>query len=475
VAQRFQPYTIAVQPAAQAAAPGPHDDHLLLVGTAGNNPWIAALCDKAAITVPDCSGSYCIASFASPWAEQCKLIVVAGRDPAGVLYGVQDLNARIFARHAPAQWRQPQLMQELPSQLRPTMDGLVPFRFSETPRIANRGLWTWGYVIYDYQRYIDNMARLRMNLLVVWNAEAPVNAAPLVEYAHSRGVQVVFGYTWGWCCEGLDMSNAEHRCKIRQEIADEYRLHYHHLGADGIYFQTETEHRKTMLGGRTLASVVTDWVNDIAGGIFEVNPHVRIWFGLHATSIQNDYGDLRNLDPRIAIMWEDAGTIPYNFNADCWSEAERPDVPELFRTYEQTLEYSRKIATFRPGTPFAICPKGWTGLDWKNEFEYHGPFILGRRDPEFIRQRLIRRRPRWDFANAMWLQNYPLATRFYREMIACNPAGMTVAALVEDGPFEASIEPSVSLLGQMLWDPTRDDREILAQALSPYYRNGTIT
>jgi hypothetical protein len=475
MAQKFQPYVLAVQATAQTPAPGPHEDHLLLVGTAANNPWIAALADKGAVTIPDRPEGYCIASLASPWSESCKIIVIAGRDSAGVLYGVQDLNARVFARHAPPHWRQPHLMRGLTEQLRPAMDDVPPFRFAEAPVMANRGLWTWGYVVYDYQRFVDNMARLRMNLLVLWNTVPPFNAARIIEYAHSRAVQVVFGMTWGWMREGLDMSNPAHRREIRREVADEYRQHYHPLGLDGIYFQTETEHRKTMLGQRSVASVVTDWVNDIAEGVYEIDPQLRLWFGLHAHSIQDHYADLQPLDPRITIMWEDAGLIPYNYDpTGQWMESEFSLMPERFHSYEQTLDYSRKIAALRPGTPFAMCAKGWTALDWKNEFEHHGPFILGRRDPEFIRQRVARQRPRWDFVNATWLQTYPLATRFYREMLACNPTGVSVVGLVEDGVFEAAIEPSVALFGQMLWDPARDDAEILAQSLSPYYRSGTM-
>ena len=47
--------------------------------------------------------------------------------------------------------------------------------FSAAPALENRGLWTWGYVIYDYRRYLDNMARLKLNMLVVWNDCAPRN------------------------------------------------------------------------------------------------------------------------------------------------------------------------------------------------------------------------------------------------------------------------------------------------------------
>ena len=43
------------------------------------------------------------------------------------------------------------------------------------PQVRRRGLWTWGYVIYDYRRYLANMARLKLHEIVIWNDYAPLN------------------------------------------------------------------------------------------------------------------------------------------------------------------------------------------------------------------------------------------------------------------------------------------------------------
>jgi hypothetical protein len=47
---------------------------------------------------------------------------------------------------------------------------------------------------------------------------------------------------------------------------------------------------------------------------------------------------------------------------------------------------------------------------------------------------------------------------------------MTVVGLIEDGMFEEQIQVSAALLGEMLWNPKRDENEVLDAAMSPYYR-----
>jgi len=60
--------------------------------------------------------------------------------------------------------------------------------------------------------------------------------------------------------------------------------------------------------------------------------------------------------------------------------------------------------------------------------------------------------------------------RFYSAISALAPKGMTVSGLVEDGLFEESIEPSVAIFAQTLWNPSRDAGELLKLSMSPYYR-----
>ncbi len=266
------------------------------------------------------------------------------------------------------------------------------------------------------------------------------------------------------------MASREHRARTREEVLRKWREDYRDLGADGLYFQTATEHDNLEVGGHTVAALARDWVNDIAGALLEDEPGLYIQFGLHAMSILGNYADLAGLDPRVAIGWEDGGTIPYCY--DPVPAYDGPDFakPRELNTAKKTLEYSRKLAAFRPGTEFAMVAKGWTCLRWDTEFEHHGPFVLGERDRDWIRRRLAERQARWDEVNGLWKRHYPLAARFYRDILDCSPAKMTVTGLIEDGMFGEAIQPSAAIFAETLWNPRRADEEILELATSPYYR-----
>ncbi len=467
--QAFLPYVIGVHKA-DGRSPTGHEYNLILVGTAGNNPLIAELAAGKAISIPDATEGYCVACVKSPWSAERKVLVVAGHDAAGVLYGVEDLCARVLSVHR-VRKGSIGVMADYWPQVREGFDGMSEFAFSESPAIARRGIWTWGYVVYDYRRFLDNMARLRMNTLIVWNDCPPLNAAQFLQHAHDCGVKVIMGFHWGWGHEDIDIANPDHAAAMRKEIVARYQKDYAGLDIDGIYFQTLTEHDKTRIGSRSLAAVVADWVNTIARGLYEVKPDLYIQFGLHATSIRDDYSDLRGLDERITVVWEDAGVLPYAYNPDEMSYPNHADWGPAWQSHEGTLEYSKKLATFRPGSEFAMVPKGWSKIRWGEEFEHHGPFIIGERRKDWIRRRLEELQPRWDFANTAWLRNYPLAMRFYREILACGSPRMLVAGLVEDGLFEEAIQPSVALFAQTIWNPNRPEAEVLDRAMSPYYRS----
>jgi len=454
------PYVVQVRNAGESDAAG---GHRLLVGTAKNNRWIAELCEQGRITVPDRNEGYAIACMESPWTPGSRVAVLAGNDERGVLYAVEDFAAHVVAPAVPDN--------PTPARLREAFDKLGDFARTEFPRIDNRGIWTWGYVVYDYRRFIDHMARLRMNMLTLWNDCAPLNAREIIEYAHSRGVRIVFGFHWGWGLADADLSNPAHRRQIREHVVRNYRENYQGLGLDGIYFQTLTEHSHVEAGGRSTAELACLLVNEIAAELYEAEPSLYVQFGLHATSIRDRFVDLQPLDRRIVIAWEDAGVLPYCYTPGIGA---MPDSAshEWLATPESTVEYSRRLATFREGTEFAMCAKGWTCLRWTDEFEHHGPFLLGERDAGFVRRRLNERRARWDRVNSLWFQHYPLAAHFYREILACEPARTTVLGLIEDGLFEEEIQPSVALFAETLWNPQRPDRKILEPALSPYYRAG---
>jgi hypothetical protein len=461
--QAYLPYVLCIeQPEGRAAS---EMENLILLGTASDNPYIAELIDKGLLAAPPGRQGYSVACFDSPWKPGQRVIAIAGYDPSGVLYGVEEFNARVLGVKAAADGFE---------MLRQALDGIPDFATNDRPLIDNRGIWTWGYVIYDYRRFIDNMARLKMNMLTIWNDCAPINSREIIDYAHSRGVSVHLGFHWGWGLEKLDPNSPEHRQWLKSEVVRNYTENYQGLGMDGIYFQTFTEHTNLDLGGKSTATLACEWVNDIALGLFEVEPDLKIQFGLHATSIVDNYTDLIPLDPRVTITWEDAGVIPYAYDQKLEYPEGTPWRAAGLGSPEATIDYSKKLVSFRENRRFAMVPKGWMSLRWDRDFEHHGQFILGERSPEFTRRRLEERQPQWDSVNAHWMRVYPLAARFYREILDCSPETFTVTGLIEDGLFEEAIQPSVALFAATIWNPRRTDAELMDAALSPYYMRRSL-
>lgn len=448
--QNYLPYTLAVSSA--GSAPPADDEHRILLGTMKNHPRIRELCAKNII--PEGPEGYGVVCLPGP-GDGAKTIVLAGHDAAGVLYAVEDFNARILGlNNAPDD---PGKNADIPGRL-----SMSPI--SGRPRIMNRGIWTWGYVIYDYRRFLDNMARLRMNMLTLWNDTPPVNMPEIIDYAHERGIKIVLGFHWGWGYD-FDLSDTHHLLEVKDNVLRTYQKEYAGLKHDGIYFQTNTENSIREVNGVPRAKRVCQFVNDTGRALLAEYPALRIQFGVHATSIQDDYPFFRDLDERITLVWEDAGVIPYSYEAAPKNAGRHPGLDD----FESTLAYSLKISRLREGREFALVPKGFSKLRWDTEFEHHGPFVLGERSESFIHRRLLERKAALDQGNALWLKHYKLAVRFFREIIKAGQDRITATALVEDGLFESSIPFSVALFAQILWDPFTDEDEMAANAMSAYY------
>lgn len=457
ILQFYVPYVVEVVSARDFDASGEH--HCIALGTPDDNPLVRRCVGMEWIKAPVQGESFAYRCGESPFSPGHKLAVVAGADAKGVLNGVADFGASVIGR---------QCVPLTPSCLPNALDGLGASAGEGAPAVENRGIWTWGYVIYDYRSFLDQMARLKMNMLTVWNDCAPVNLSDVVDYAHSRGIRLVAGFHWGWGIDGLSLASRSDCDMIRDQVIAVYETEYQPCGVDGIYFQTLTEHSKTGEGGKTTAALVCDWVNRIGGALLERHPELYIQFGLHATSIREHYQDLLTLDPRIAIIWEDAGVLPYTYLPMLKRAADSHKAQPGLNTFEETLAYSKNLASFRPNAEFGICPKGYSNLDWKNEFEHHGPFLLGERSARFIRRRADEKRAWNEHVNASWIGCAEAQARFYREIRQTFSGPMTAIALVEDGLLEDAIQPAVALFAETAWNPNRPLPELIQIAYGPY-------
>ena len=130
--------------------------------------------------------------------------IIEGFDDAGALWGVLDFYNKYVLK-----FEYPDVDEYRVNFL--LGDTLPDFEYRSAPSVKERGLWTWGHVIYDYRRYLYNMMRLKMNRIVIWNDHAPTNAKDIVNYAHSVGIKVIWGFSWLWDtdCGKFDLNNLD--------------------------------------------------------------------------------------------------------------------------------------------------------------------------------------------------------------------------------------------------------------------------
>ncbi len=317
------------------------------------------------------------------------------------------------------------------------------------PRIQHRGLWTWGFVMLDYRKYIDRMAALRLNTLILWNDTPPVNIQEVISYAHKRGVSVYLGYAWGWdnrCAENKSVAAHMSRLKqLQEQVLQTYETQYAKIGCDGIYFQSFTEATTEEIGGIPVAETVTRFVNDTAAAFLERFGDVKLLFGLHAGSVRTKLSVIAKVDSRVSIIWEDCGAFPYDY------------IPKNIDGFSETEEFTKKIQALRKQGGFGVVLKGLTCLDWSSFRHQQGAFVLGAENERHLEKKAEEKREIWRYVQARWLQN----ARYAYEMIRLFDEQAMVTILAEDGAMEHRIPYPLALYAEMLWDSGRPLDEIV--------------
>lgn len=325
-------------------------------------------------------------------------------------------------------------------------DHLPEWHYHTSPTHTKRGLWTWGYVIRDYRGYIDRMVSLKMNTLILWNDYPPQNSRELIDYAHAYGVNVYFGFAWGWDTR-FDKIDPAHTEELTEAVVREYEENYAHLGLDGIYFQSFTEIWGDTLAGVVIADAVTEFVNRTAGRILEKHPGLDILFGLHATSVKNRLSSIAKVDPRVSIIWENSGAFPYSYD------------PFDIGSFDQTIEFHDKTKNLRENGGFGAVLKGLTKLDWRYFVHQSGDFILGEDGADAVRKNADERRKMWRHVQAYWIRNADCVNQMIRRFGQDD----TITFLAEDGAVEAYLPYPLALAAEMMWDDTRSTPDILSE------------
>lgn len=375
---------------------------------------------------------------------QNDTVVIVGYDERGVLCGCLDFYNKYITKFEVTGHSQPYHVNLFGSDL-------PDFLYSSSPSVRSRGLWTWGHVIYDYCRYIDNLARLKMNTVIIWNDHVPCNAKSIIDYAHSYGIRVIWGYAWCWDtdCARFSDDELEH---ATQEAFQKFESEYASLNVDGIYFQSFTELLVQSLNGRTIAEAVAEFVNRASAPFFEKYPNLELQFGLHATSVNQNLPYIKNVDPRIRIVWEDCGAFPFSY------------IPSDIADFDNTMSFIKEIALLRGQEDrFGVVTKGFTKLDWTTFEHLQGPVCMGVASKTVKRNRVERKKKIWRYLQSYWLVNADKALEAVRCMAHIKNGDLCIMPLVEDGMFEESIPFSVALFSEMLWNVDADIRQLIPE------------
>ncbi len=443
--QKNLPYPVAVV-ASDAADEALLNRNLVLVGLPQDNSLIRRLIETG--VVQDISTktpeTLSIQIVSNPSNPDRQVVVLSGSDPSGVLYAVRDFEHFIVDPFT-----------------RTTQDGRIdrlaftqgqfdPVSIERSPAIRRRGFWTWGRGIYDYKNYIDHMSKWKLNALTIWNDIVPVNAHDIVEYAASRGVEVIWGYSWAWGWDDeIDPTSPDHLEAWCERVIDTYEREYRDTGAKGVYFQLFTETQATRIKGEKIASLAARWVNHIAGALLAKYPDLDIQFGVHATSIRDDYRELAAVDPRVSIVWEDAFAFPYSYQ------------PDDIQRGEQAITYTRDVVRLRGDDErFGAVLKGMISLNWEAFEHQTRPSLVGVSDPRFIHDLAQTKLPRWRFVEGHYRRNLDYLLRTLAIVAEHNPSSL-VQSLLEDGLWEHTMWLPGCLFAEALWDPHMPAQELI--------------
>jgi hypothetical protein len=434
------------------------NNNLIIVGTNTDNRIISDLYNREVIKLSDKPQGYSIAVTDSPFNSNNQIMLIAGYDESGILYGAADFINKYLGNIIYKTGVRP--MEYKAYFETPFKERAPEWNCVSSPSIKTRALWTWGHCIYDYKGFFENMARLKLNEIVIWNDHAPINACEVVDYAHSLGIKVIWGYAWGW---GTDCSvsmklDTESMKALKKEIISTYEREYKDSGCDGIYFQSCTELSDEYIGDKLIAEVVVEFVNDTAGELLSLYPNLHIQFGLHSKSVEKRLEYIAKVDPRVMIAWENCGVFPFSNALDHGFEKDYPPLDE-------TLDFTKKISTLRAADEqFAAVFKGICTLDWSRFKHQEERLILGEKSRAFIKKRAEEKQRILNFRQAGWIRHPEYVQRVVK-LLKDTREENTVQIVLEDGLFEYEIPLPAALYAETLWDCERDGRNILCEVM----------
>lgn len=415
----------------------------IVIGVYDQNKVISSYIKKDEI--PD--DGYLVKIIDNPDNIEYQLVIITALESRNVFYGAVDFVDDYFAKYSHKRmWLN--FYDEL------FEHKLASYCNASSPVIKTRSIFTWGHPISNYTNYIDNMARMKYNQLIIWDDYLPLNIKDVVEYAHEYEIEVILGFSWGWSrkCSDIDFENLD---KLTDEILYKYDNQYSHIGADGIYFQSFTELSEEYIGDKLVAEVVTNFVNNTSDRILQMHPDILIQFGLHATSVKEKLQYIKNIDKRIDIIWEDCGSFPYSYI---------PHIDTL-EEYQNTKDFTQKILNLRENSHDGVLLKGNLVLDWEGDHFVHqtGSYIIGKSSQRTIDHDIEVIKPLWKKFQNGWLSDGKYAYEMVEHIAKISNENAFVGIA---GQISGGIWFPPALIGQILWECDKPYDEIINKVIS---------
>lgn len=313
------------------------------------------------------------------------------------------------------------------------------------PESAVRSLFTWGHVIDDYRQYFREVARFKLNRVILWNEHPPVNAADVVAYAHSWGIEVFWGFSWGWSTDCITAERVELKSLVESVYRD-WREKWRDLPGDGIYFQTFTEKKSSVVRGETTACRAVRLVNAVVPRIRADRPDLRIVFGLHADGMRDELDVVSAADPSLEILWENCGGFPFTLSDTAFSD---------------DLAFVRRIVG--GGHAYGLAIKGQLLQDWTHWDHQSGPYLLGCAGPAVLSRDRSVALPLLSAYVAKWVAKGDRAYRLIRAVrSSANPPAELNTVVEYNPPFDFS----TALVAELLWSCAEPYETIRARVLN---------
>ncbi len=433
------------EPAVSDSIPlGDEDDIIILSCREGNNCQKREMDAIAGAKIPAGEG-YLIKFGEHPYNWGRRMILITSCTEQGMMYGCVDFVNKYLPKAAQAHQHNPKHYYFF----NPFKEGFEDSTYVSEPSISERGLWTWGHVIYDYKKYFDHMALCKLNTVTIWNDFTPLNAKEVYEYAHSRGIRVIWGLSLNWD-EKESITDGRSIDRWADIALEKCRKLYGEKIADGIYVQTFTETRDDNIDGASIAENAVKWINSIYERVAAEIPEIDFRFGLHATSVMGRLEAIEKVHPDVRIIWEDGGQFPYNYVPET-------DIPG----FADAMQTTRQIAYLRGAQNVGATLKGLCCLDWLTFKHMNAPMNIGCADRAQMDALMAEKMRIWRYVQSFWLVNAEAFRKVAAEFKAATGGVCHLCALVEDSLFDVKLWYPAALCAEIMWNCNADISELI--------------